>query len=211
MTLSSSPEDRDLQLRQAALDIVLRSYENHKSHARFQETQRSWFLIAYFSVAGIIGAAILNRMLQPEILDDATRVIIIVALAVLVLTGFLIGMAIVKVGVEFRRHFHQAESIMTLFQIVEPGDEALQALLQRAKMGTSGDESRGVRRFVAKRFGVAAIHNYVISLLIGLEVAIAAALLLPQPSWAALAFPAATAFAIAALQAYRRTIWSSSI
>jgi hypothetical protein len=121
--------DGDNQLRQAALDIVLQSYENHKSHARFQETQRSWFFIAYLSVAGVMGAAILNRMLQPDQLDAATRDIMIVALSVLILTGFLIGMAIVKVGVEFRRHFLQAEAIVAIFEIVDPRDETLQALL----------------------------------------------------------------------------------
>jgi hypothetical protein len=68
-----------------------------------------------------------------------------------------------------------------------------------------------VRKFVAKRFGVAAIHNYLMSLLIGMEAAIAAALVLPRPGWAALVFPLATAFAIGLLQAYRRTIWDSRI
>ena len=197
------------QLRQAAVDLVLRSYENHKSHSRFQETQRSWFLIAYFSVAGVIGAAVLNRLLQSAELRDNERSIMIVALMSLVAAGFLVGMAIVKVGVEFRRHYHQAEGIISLLQGSGACDDFLKSLLQCARLGTSGDENKGVRRFVAKRFGVAAIHNYLVSMIIGLEIASALALLIPDPRWAALAFPAATALAIIILHSYRKIIWDS--
>lgn len=188
---------------------MLQSYENHKSHARFQETQRSWFLLAYFSVVGVIGAAIMNRLLGPEALDDGARELIVVGLAALVVIGMMVGVAIIKVGVEFRRHFHQAEGIISVLQESAPHDEILQALLRYSKLGTSGDENRGVRRFVAKRFGVAAIHNYLISSIIGMEVAGAAALILPLPEWGLLVFPLATGWAILTLQAYRSTIYDS--
>ena len=201
--------ERDRQFREAALEVVLRSYDNHKNHARFQETQRSWFFIAYFSISGIIGSAIFNRMLQPGQLDASTRAIMVVGLIVLALIGVMIGMAIIKVGVEFRRHFHQAEAIIAHFQLVEPKDEVLQALLKCARMGTTGDESTGLRRFLAKRFGVAALHNYMMALIIGMELGVVATLVLPAPGWAGLVFPVATAVAITGLQAYRRTIWSS--
>jgi hypothetical protein len=197
----------DEDLRRTALAVVLQSHENHKNHARFQETQRSWFLLAYLSVVGVIGAAILNRVLQPARLDDAGRAIIVLGLAALMFIGILVGMAIVKVGVAFRRHYHQAEGIVSVLLASTAGDETLQALLRLSKLGTSGDENRGIGRFVAKRFGVAAIHNYLISSIIGMEAAGAAALLLPRPVWSLLIFPIATAWAIFTLQAYRSIIY----
>lgn len=198
--------DGDSQFRQAALDLALQAYDNHKSHARFQETQRSWFFIAYFSISGVIGSAILNRMLQPGALDPVTRATILIGLIVLILTGIMIAMAIVKVGVEFRRHFHRAEGIVAIFERSVGQDEPLKGLLKLAKMGTAGDENIGARRFLARSFGVAAIHNYMMSLLVGMEVAIAGTLVLPSPAWAALTFPLSTSVVIAGLQAYRRTI-----
>lgn len=197
----------DEELRRTALAVVLQSYENHKNHARFQETQRSWFLLAYLSVVGAIGAAILNRLLQPAALDGATRSLIVLGLVALIGIGLLVGMAIVKVGVAFRRHYNQAERIVSELQKSTPGDDVLQALLRYSKLGTTGDDQQGAGKFFAKRFSVAALHTYLISSLIGMEVTGAVAALLSRPEWSLLVFPFAVGWASFMFNAYRRIIY----
>jgi len=40
--------------RKLATDLIVKAYEQHKSHARFLETQRYWMVTAYFTFSGLV-------------------------------------------------------------------------------------------------------------------------------------------------------------
>jgi len=157
-------------LRAAALDLGLRAYDQHKNHARFQEQQRSWIMIAYLALSGAMVTGVVNSSnMQGEFLEYKEKVIIIILLVHAVLS-VLVGFAFSKLSREFRRFFIRADGIIDIIGgKLDESDDVLRNILDKAKFGSAGDHSVGVRRFFAKRFGVAAIHNYVVSMFIGLD------------------------------------------
>ena len=202
--MSTTPPGTDYEIRKAALEVVARAFDNYKNHARFQETQRSWILAPYLGVAGLGGAAILNRVLDDAPLDADARAAIVAALAALILIGLLVALAIVKFSVAFHRHYSQADRIVTRLEPLAGNDQALGDLLRLSQLGTTGDINPRVRGL-----GAAAIHNYLMSSIIGIEAAAIAALLLPI-WWAAVIFIAATAFTFIALNAFRGMVTVSA-
>jgi hypothetical protein len=202
------PKEGSAKLHDAALQLVIQAYINHKTHARFQETQRSAFLVAYFGLVGIAAAPLFKKISAQEIIGTDERVMFIVSQCFLLLLGFWTALAIIKVGVEFRRHFHQAERIIS--QMQQTCDDAdIKLLLSSAKMGTSGDDSDGLRRFVARRFGVASLHNYLISSILAAQIAIVVTLATPSTIWGSIAFPTALLAFVLLLNSYRRIIHTS--
>lgn len=81
------------------------------------------------------------------------------------------GLAITKTGVEFRRHFHCAETIIAKMKEAAAADPTIVGLLDAAMLGTAGDQNEGWKRGVSKHLGVAALHNYLIAAMIGGEAA----------------------------------------
>lgn len=154
----------------ASLELVLRAFDNHKEHARFQETQRSWFMVAYLGISGVVWAAVLQDLFQASVPEPA-RLGATIALSFLALVGLMTGLAMTKTGVEFRRHFHCAEAIIIKMKEAVATDPTIFGLLDVATLGTAGDQNEGWKRRVAKHIGVAALHNYLIAALIGGEVA----------------------------------------
>lgn len=196
--MSTTPTSgTDPEIRKAALEIVARAFDNYKNHARFQETQRSWILAPYLGVAGLAGAAMLNRVLDPAPLEPDGRAAIVAGLAALILTGLLVALAIVKFNVAFHRHYSRAEMLVEGIERLVADDPALAPLLRLSQLPTTGGVNPRVRGV-----GAAAIHNYLMSSIIGIEAAAIAALLLPI-CWAGLLFVAATALTLAALIAFR--------
>ena len=188
MARPNSPEDQ--QVRQAALDLAVRSYEHFKNHARFAETQRSWLLIPYLGVAGAIGAAVLRQIVEPGDLDPEARRIATIGIAALIVAGALIWAAIIKLAVVFDRHYGQAEDLVAAFRDrVEDSD--LRALLQLAMLPPLGKAAGG-----RKHFGVSAAHNYLFSFLLAFETAAIAGLHEPKPASVGAVFLVAGAAAI---------------
>jgi hypothetical protein len=201
-------DDGSAKLRETALQLVVQAYINHKTHARFQETQRSAFLVAYFGLVGIVAAPLFAKVSAQESIGANERILFIASHCFLLLLGLWTALAMIKVGVEFRRHFHQAERIISAFQQT-CSDADLGRLLSSAKMGTSGDDSNGLRRFMARRFGVASVHNYLISSVLAAQTAIVIMLAAQSTLWGMISFPAALLGFVLLLNGYRRMIYTS--
>lgn len=169
MTTRRAPEEL---LDEAGLDIALRAYDNFKNHARFAETQRFGFFIAYFGATGAIGTAILNRLFSAGPLDGQTRWVIAAVLGALIVAGVLVGIAVIKLGVAFYRHYSRAESLIAALRKNGSQDERMLRVLDCAVLPTLGNENKK-----AERFGSAAAYIYLICLLIGIKGAAIAALL----------------------------------
>jgi hypothetical protein len=156
----------------AALDVASRAYDNFKAHARFAETQRWGFFIAYFGVTGAVSASILNRLFSNEILDQQTRWIMGIVLCALIVVGILVGMAVVKLGTVFSRNYDQGEHLVRALRLSATHDERLQNVLECSSLPTLGDLKKK-----AGHFGTAAAYIYIISFSIGLKSAAVAALM----------------------------------
>jgi len=153
-----------------ALDLVLRTYDNHKNHARFQEQQRSWFFITYMTFSGVLISGIINNFQKDGYVIGSATPILCLILSFHAVISVLMEFMVSKVSREFRRHFRQAENIIeALNNIISQDHEEIRALLRTGSLGTSGDHHVGFRKFIAKRFGVAAMHNYIISISIGFD------------------------------------------
>lgn len=190
-----------------SLDLVIHAFDNHKEHARFQETQRSWFMVAYLGISGVVWAAVLQKLFEAS-LPDAGRIAATIALAFLGLLGLLTGLAITKAGIEFRRHFHCAEAILAEMKVIVATDQAMAGLLSAAMLGTAGDHNERWRRHAAKHLGVAALHNYLIASLIGGEIAAIALLWGFTWPWVIGLFIGASAGAALLFLAYRGLVYS---
>ncbi len=168
-------------LDKAATDLLVSSFNHHKSHARFQETQRSAFLGAYIALTGLVSAPLLAKALSTEGMTDTLISLAVMCLGFLIFLGILVGLAVTKVGVEFKRHFHQGEKILvTVSRSTQVSPEVRRAFTE-AMLGTVSDEEIGLSRFVARNLSVAAIHNYMISLILASEATMLFAILGARP------------------------------
>jgi hypothetical protein len=168
------PESETLspEVDKAVFDFAIKAYEGHKNHARFQEAQRSWFILAYFSISGLLYGAILKYYVVDGLVPLHFANIATTLLVLHFGLSLLVGLAIAKVSREFRRHFRQGDAILTCVseQFLEVGSR-WETLIRCCKLGTSGDHHHGLRQLIAKRLGVASIHNYIISAFVGADIA----------------------------------------
>lgn len=95
-----------------AFDMILKIYDHHKIHARFEETQRSWILTAYLTLTGFIFIG-LSKYPKEQIQTLAQFFDFwIVALVMHFIVGFILMFSVSKLSGEFRRHFSKAEDII---------------------------------------------------------------------------------------------------
>ncbi len=178
-------KDKDVsEIRNSIIAFATTAYEQHKIHARFQETQRSWLLVAYLSMSGFVyGSILTNYVVEGEV----PRHLIVASTSFLILhvgLGLLVGLAMAKVSREFRRHYRQGELIVErMVDQCDSKNDVLINILEACRLGTAGDQLGGLRRGLAKRFGMAAIHNYVVSTLVGADIAAIAILNHTQLVW----------------------------
>lgn len=161
LSLDTTPEGK-----KAAFDLVLKSYEHHKNHARFEETQRSWFIAAYLTFTGLILGGILGSFFKNGQFLSGNEQIISLLLAIDLVLGIFIAFAITKVSGEFKRHNDRAEQIIKYVASV-CDDKNLKNLLSISTLHPATHEL-GFRASIGLR-SVAAMHNYIMSLFIALN------------------------------------------
>src|SRR5581483_3835222 len=152
-----------------AADLITRAYDHHKNYARFEETQRSWFLGAYFTFTGLMITGILATFFDNGRWISGSELFVTLLLVLNLAIGVCIAFAIVKVNGEFKRHNDRAEAILQ-YLADQMDDEKLRDLLTIAKLHTATHD-RGMNKLTAF-LSVASMHNYIMSSLIALDVAI---------------------------------------
>lgn len=152
-----------------ARELIVKAYDHHKAHARFEETQRSWFLAAYLTFTGLIISGILGNFFKNGVFISSFRDAVILLLLTNLIIGICVAFGIMKVTGEFRRHNDRAEGLL-LYLHENEGDKHLRKLLEIAKLHTATYDL-GKNRITAF-FSVAAMHNYVLSTFIALDVAL---------------------------------------
>ena len=149
------------ELRKLACDMVAKAYEHHKTHARFEETQRAWMVTAYFTFTALVFVGLAGRYADPQF---GSLWLGMVAVHLMVSVLFMVSVS--KVSGEFRRHFTRAEKILKDLQEACAEDEELKAALRHVILETAAirEDWSGKRRWVVL-FSNAAVHSYMFSLL----------------------------------------------
>ena len=169
-------------IRRLSIEIITKSYDHHKNHARFQEQQRSWFFVAYLTFSGVLISGIINNFQKDGYVINTASSLLVIILFFHMIISILVALGISKLSREFRRHFHQADKIIDKLKINEYiVNSALLEILNASSLGTSGDHQTGIRKIIAKRFGLAAIHNYIISIFIGFDAGLVSYLFSKNP------------------------------
>ncbi len=158
-------------------DLIVKVFEHHKTHARFEESQRTLFVAAYFTVTGVLAAGVISAFTnQGAIISGASKPLAAAVLIHLAL-GIFIAFAVAKVSGEFRRHFQQAEKILN--DVSDLGElSQLSSILKHSALETAGHQTASPKNKFAQFFSVAAAYNYILSLFIALDIAVIILLML---------------------------------
>ncbi len=155
---------------QIASDLIGRAYDHHKNHARFEETQRSWFLGAYLTLTGLMISGILATFFDHGKPVSGAETFVTLLLILNFMIGACVAFAIMKVTGEFKRHNDRAEAILQYLADHVVEDQKLSDLVMIAKLHTATHDL-GKNKITAS-LSVAAMHNYVMSSLLGFDVAL---------------------------------------
>lgn len=166
-------EDRTL-----ICDLIVKAYEHHKIHARFEETQRGWMVAAYFTFTGLVYSGIIWKVpLDVSGLPESFTSFWIIALLSHLVVGMLIMISVAKVSGEFRRHFDQGEYILSDIKPLCESDEFLKTAFQSTLLQTAAfEEKNWIKQKLIRLFSNTAVHNYMFAFLTALDVY----LLLPE-------------------------------
>jgi len=154
-----------------ALELVAKSYDHHKSHARFEETQRSWFLAAYLTFTGLVISGILSNFFKDGKYSAGFENLILLLLLTNLAIGVCVAFAVMKVSAEFKRHNDRAEAILEYFR-KHTDNQNLKNLLSLAKLHTATHDIG--HNSITAFFSVAAMHNYILSAFIALDIVLVA-------------------------------------
>jgi hypothetical protein len=168
------------EVHKLACDLIVKAYEHHKTHARFQETQRGWMVAAYFTLTGGIFGAVALRYTDKDLADLLPRMLVVHGLITL-----LIMVSVSKVSGEFRRHFTRAEKILRDASSACAGSLGIADVLKNATLETAAfktkapdkqgetatkKEERPKKSVWIVLFSNAAVHAYMFSLLSACDV-----------------------------------------
>jgi len=154
------------ELRKLACDLTTKAYEHHKTHARFEETQRAWMVTAYFTFTALVFVGLAARYTDPKF-SNVWLAVVAVHFAVSIL--FMISVS--KVSGEFRRHFTRAEKILNDVRAACVGDKELELVFRNVILETAAiQEDWSGKRIGIALFSNAAVHAYMFSLLSACDV-----------------------------------------
>lgn len=148
--------------------LIVSAYENHKAHARFQESQRSWVMAGFIAFSSGLLTVVASQ--NYVAMGDQTRVLMLVVhMAFAAFTGI----ALVKFSRERGRHFRQAERIVAAAGRALTADQRPMAeLLKVAELNTLVYSNKGFRRSLLSLFSVSAVYNYFVSLFLTIDIAL---------------------------------------
>ena len=102
----------DSQDKDLVNSLIVSAFEQHKTHARHQESQRSWILAAFFTMTGLIWAGWALIINSSTIVTNEKDIFLYLLFGFHLFIGFLMMIASSKVSGEFKRHFTRAERIL---------------------------------------------------------------------------------------------------
>ncbi|MBM3526465.1 MAG: hypothetical protein FJX62_00090 [Alphaproteobacteria bacterium] len=153
------------------IELTLKAFEHHKDHARFEESQRSLFVAAYFTVSGILATGIISAFVKDGKFAAGSETIIGLLVLFHLLFTVLIAFAVSKMSGEFYRHFRHAEKVMDAVASKYSGSEFAD-ILRSARLETAGHSGSHWKNWLARFLGVAATYNYILSLFFAADMAI---------------------------------------
>ncbi|HZL29462.1 MAG TPA: hypothetical protein VFC54_00165 [Pseudolabrys sp.] len=125
-------------------ELIVKAFEHHKTHARFEESQRTLFVAAYFTATGVLADGIISAFtFQGKIIAEASKAVI-VAILVHMALGIFIAIAVAKVSGEFRRHFKMAEKILLDVAALDQKSQ-LSSVLRHAALETAGHQKNRLK------------------------------------------------------------------
>lgn len=198
-------EDRTL-----ICDLIVKAYEHHKIHARFEETQRGWMVAAYFTFTGLVYAGVIWKVpLDVSGLPESFTSFWIVALFSHLVVGMLIMISVAKVSGEFSRHFSRAEKILSDVKTLCDSDESLKRAFRNVSLETAAKKEGGkVKRKWIPLFSNTAVHNYMFAFLTAIDVYLLLVGPLEQPRISILPLMVAVIwFVIASVLLYKYVGW----
>lgn len=172
---ASSIADDD---KEFVFDLILKAYEHHKIHARFQETQRSWMVTAYLTLTGFLFAGMFSGYFKESRYEINNFEFVILPLHFFIGLFFLVAVA--KLSGEFRRHFYKAEGIilhiLSHYEKQSGAELDTIGLLDKCPLSTaehqktdSRDKPTGTQSTWIAIFSNAAIHGYMFSMILALD------------------------------------------
>lgn len=162
----------DPEIKKLACGIVVKAYEHHKNHARFEETQRAWMVAAYFTFTGFLYIGVIFKEGSQECAGmlSLSRLATIGLLSHIVV-GVLAMISSAKVSGEFTRHFSTAEKILAGLAALANHNSDLQNLLNIACLETAVHEpSKPWSGWLTRLLSNAAIHNYLFAFLTAVDI-----------------------------------------
>ncbi len=158
---SLSPE-----IRKLACDLITKAYEHHKTHARFEETQRAWMVTAYFTFTALVFVGLAQRYTDPKFGGVLCGMV-----GVHFLVSILFMISVSKVSGEFRRHFTRAEKILSDVKLVCKDDQELADAFRNVVLETAAiREDWSGKRLSIVLLSNAAVHAYMFSLISACDV-----------------------------------------
>ncbi len=163
----------DSEKRRIGADFIIKAYEHHKTHARFEESQRALMLAAYVTFTGFVYVGLFGKMLSSS--DSANSSLPdglwFIALLSHFVVGILVLLAVSKASGEFRRHFDRAEMILTDIKTLCESDEFLNSAFRHVLLQTASiKETGGGKRIDLMLLSVAFIHTYLFAFLTSIDV-----------------------------------------
>jgi len=160
------------EYQKLALDIILKAYDHHKVHARFQETQRSWIVTAYLTLTGFIFIGIFSRYPSEQTrgLSSEFFEFWIAALIMHFLVGIILMISVSKLSGEFRRHFSKAEEIVEDLSRFFADDSKIALLLKKTMLEPAEKNKDRTKRVAIALLSNAAVHGYLFSLITAADV-----------------------------------------
>ena len=154
------------EFRKLACDLIAKAYEHHKTHARFEETQRAWMVTAYFTFTALMYVGLTGRYTDPQF-STLWRAVVVVHFLISIL--FMISIS--KVSGEFRRHFTRAEKILQDVKTICAGDSELKIAYKNVILETAAiREGWTGKRIWVVLLSNAVVHAYIFSLISACDV-----------------------------------------
>ena len=164
--MTAKPLVAEESLNDVGAALVVSAYENHKAHARFQETQRSWVMAGFIAFSSGLLTIVASENFV-SLGPNTTAMMLLIHMAFCTFTGI----ALVKLSQERGRHFRQAEAIVAAAGTALQKENAkLARMLKACELNTLVYTSHPRLRSWLALFSVSAAYSYFVSLFLTIDV-----------------------------------------